>query len=77
MKNQTELTKEDIKNTLVALNIIKNTCEKSKHCKNCPLGYMDSIDEHNCMLYKLSKNGLLPVDWNIKEVPRLLDTTII
>ncbi|HFL2571623.1 hypothetical protein [Clostridioides sp. ZZV15-6383] len=77
MENKVELTQEDVKSVFVALNTIKYICEKSKHCKNCPLGYMENVEEHNCMLYRLMKNDLLPVDWCIKEVPRLLDTTSI
>ncbi|MCC0783562.1 hypothetical protein IR152_10810 [Clostridioides sp. ES-S-0108-01] len=76
MENKVELTQEDIKNTLVALNTIKYICTKSKHCKNCPLGYMEDLDEYNCMLYKLMENDLLPVDWQIKQVSRLLDATV-
>ncbi|HBF0312699.1 hypothetical protein KLN18_15085 [Clostridioides difficile] len=76
MENKVELTQEDIKNTLVALNTIKYICTKSKHCKNCPIGYIKSIDEHDCMLHKLVESNLLPVDWHIKEVSRLLDTTV-
>ncbi|HBF9900732.1 TPA: hypothetical protein KO440_003935, partial [Clostridioides difficile] len=53
MENQTELTEKDIEKTLSALNIIKYICIISKHCKNCPLGYMKNLDEHNCMLYEL------------------------
>ncbi|MDY6690646.1 hypothetical protein [Clostridioides difficile] len=75
MENQIELTQKDIENTLSALNIIKYICIKSKHCKNCPLGYMKNLDEHNCMLYELIDKGLLPCDWSVKKVTRLLDTT--
>ncbi|MCC0642219.1 hypothetical protein [Clostridioides sp. ES-S-0049-03] len=71
-----ELTRNDVNNTFIALNTIKYICEKSKHCKNCPLGYMEDLDEHNCMLYKLMENDLLPVDWQIKQVSRLLDATV-
>ncbi|AWH83412.1 hypothetical protein [Clostridioides difficile] len=76
MENQTELTEKDIENTLSALNIIKYICIKSKHCKNCPLGYMKNLDEHNCMLYELIDRGLLPCDWNAKKVTRLLDAIV-
>ncbi|MCI9976501.1 hypothetical protein JY742_10250 [Clostridioides difficile] len=75
MENQTELTEKDIRDTLSALNIIKYVCTKSKHCKNCPLGYMKYLDEHNCMLYELIDKGLLPCDWSVKKVTRLLDST--
>ncbi|EQF27399.1 hypothetical protein QEW_0722 [Clostridioides difficile CD160] len=70
-----ELTQDDIKNTIVALNTIKYVCIKSKHCKNCPIGHMIKIDEYNCLLSELIDNGILPVDWKIKKVSRLLDTT--
>ncbi len=70
-----ELTEEDIKNTIVALNTIRYVCIKSKNCKNCPLGYMKNLDEHNCMLYELIDKRLLPCDWSVKKVTRLLDTT--
>ncbi|NJJ36513.1 hypothetical protein GSQ51_18210 [Clostridioides difficile] len=76
MKNQIELTQEDVKNTITALNTIKYVCIKSKHCKNCPIGYMINIDEHGCMLHELIERGILPFNWRIKEVPRLLDTSI-
>ncbi|HBF7477287.1 hypothetical protein M1I50_08900 [Clostridioides difficile] len=75
MGYKTELTEIDIKNTIIALNTIKYICTKSKNCKNCPLGYMKNLDEHNCMLYELIDKGLLPCDWSVKKVTRLLDTT--
>lgn len=75
MENKVELTQGDIEATLVALSTIRNICTKSRHCKNCPLGYMKNLDGHNCMLYELIDRGLLPCDWSVKKVTRLLDTT--
>lgn len=76
MGYKTELTEIDIENTIIALNTIKYICTKSKHCKNCPIGYKKNLDEHSCMIHELIEGGILPVDWEIKAVPRLLDTTV-
>ena len=71
------LTQVDIRNTIIALNAIKYICTKSRHCKNCPIGHMIKIDEYSCLLSELIDNGVLSVDWKVKEVSRLLDTTLI
>ncbi|MCC0645410.1 hypothetical protein KGF41_14180 [Clostridioides sp. ZZV14-6150] len=76
MENEIELTQADIEKTLIALNDIRYICIKSKCCKKCPLGYMKNLDEHNCMLYQLIDMGLLPCDWSVKKVTRLLDTAV-
>lgn len=75
MNCKTELTEDDIKNTIIALNTIRYVCTKSKYCKDCPIGYMKNLGEYNCMLHELPERGLLPCDWSVKKVTRLLDAT--